>query len=232
MASGGRAQTAAAARSGCRSGVASGAAVACAEPPRPRAALPAQHAGLSDRGANGRPAHRGPALAAVGGDTAPLLRDRAPSQDDTIEVLRLLMRHQLLSFEQAPDLGTLQVGALTVGQPPAAPDPLSGAAPNTLWHWRIPLGDPSAWLNRHTWLADLAFSPMGLAVWVCLVASMLAGWLLHGAALLAHASVWMATPSHLLLSVLLYPVIKGCTRRHTPWPSDAGVARFSPAASR
>lgn len=132
-----------------------------------------------------------------------------PSQDDTIEVLRLLMRHQLLSFEQAPDLGTLQVGALTGDQPSAAPDPLSAAAPNTLWHWRIPLGDPSAWLNRHTWLADLAFSPMGLAVWVCLVASMLAGWLLHGAALLAHASVWMATPNHLLLSVLLYPIIKG-----------------------
>lgn len=132
-----------------------------------------------------------------------------PSQDDMIEVLRLLMRHQLLSFDQTPDLGTLSNSAQGTDESWTAPEAVTGAVPNTLWHWRLPLGDPSAWLNRHAWLAAALFSPMSLTLWLCLVAAMLAGWLVHASALSAHASTWMATPSHLLLSVLLYPVIKG-----------------------
>ncbi|HET6789730.1 MAG TPA: hypothetical protein VFH49_17330, partial [Aquabacterium sp.] len=68
-----------------------------------------------------------------------------PSQDEMVQVLELLIRHRLLSFDHAPDFGTILssapgIGAERGGADEREPHLDPGARPpNTPWNWRIPL---------------------------------------------------------------------------------------------
>lgn len=135
-----------------------------------------------------------------------------PSQDEMVQVLELLIKHHLLSFEEAPDFGTILSSTSAMeGDPSSAStaeaDPGS-RPPNTPWNWRIPLGSPQRWLQNHTRWAHALFSPGGLLLWSLLTGALLAGWMMNAGALQDHAQTWMATPGHVLLSLLLYPLIK------------------------
>jgi putative peptide zinc metalloprotease protein len=121
------------------------------------------------------------------------------SQDDIIELLRLLHAQALLAHEQVPDFGTLGLSNTT-----KAPDPSKN-----LWAWRLPLMDPSDWLERHDPWARALFSLMGLTVWLALMGLMIGLWAVHGASLQDHALHWLPTPRSVWLSMLCYPVIKG-----------------------
>ncbi|HET6787875.1 MAG TPA: hypothetical protein VFH49_07940, partial [Aquabacterium sp.] len=147
-------------------------------------------------------------------DSAGQAHREPPSQDEMVQVLELLIRHRLLSFDHVPDFGTILSSAqgLGVEQSRAADLELTndpGARPpNTPWNWRIRLGSPQRWLEQHASWAHALFSPWGMLLWSLLTVGLLAGWVLNAAALQDHAQTWMATPGHVLLSLLLYPVIK------------------------
>lgn len=142
-------------------------------------------------------------------DLWPLLDQHAdaPTQDDIMAVLRQLQRQHLIEFDTTPDFGALQVGAR-----PASPDeptvPGQATARQSLMAWRIPLGNPSRWLDRAEPLARAVFSAPGLIVWCLLMLVLLTGVFMHGGELQAHARTWMHTPRHLALSLVLYPAIK------------------------
>ena len=132
----------------------------------------------------------------------------APTQDDIVAVLHQLQGQQLIEFDEAPDFGTLQqVGAQH--SPQASVTDREPALLSRLLVWRLPLGNPSAWLDRCAPLARFVFSKPGLLVWALLMVLLLFGMALHSAALMAHASAWMHTPRHLTLALVLYPAIKG-----------------------
>ncbi len=131
----------------------------------------------------------------------------APTQDDILAVLRQLQKQHLVEFDGTPDFGALSSAVPTGDQAPAT-DAQAPFAKSTLMAWRIPLGNPSRWLDRAEPLARAVFSLPGLLLWCLLVLTLLVGLFMHGGALQAHAASWMHTPRHLALSLVLYPVIK------------------------
>jgi putative peptide zinc metalloprotease protein len=143
---------------------------------------------------------------ALDGPHRPTSAPEPPSQEDMIQVLGLLIKHHLLNFERAPDFGTLLPTASDAK--PATTDHPVKKPRNTLWSWRQSLGNPAPWLDRHAHWAQRLFSVGGLALWALLMAVMVGAWIVHASALKDHAQTWMHTPSHLLLSLLLYPLIK------------------------
>lgn len=140
------------------------------------------------------------------------LNHEPPSQDEMVQVLALLIKHHLLSFEEAPDFGTILSSSSgpNVDQADTGADSADQGAkpPNTPWNWRLPLGSPQHWLQRHHHWAHVLFSPWGLMLWSLSMAALLAGWVMNAEALQEHARTWMATPGHVLQSLLLYPLIK------------------------
>ncbi|RZI84758.1 MAG: biotin/lipoyl-binding protein [Rubrivivax sp.] len=143
-------------------------------------------------------------------DLWPLLdqHPQAPSQDDIVAVLRQLQKQHLVEFDEAPDFGGLSASGQALNER-ATPEPAAGQRPkSTLLAWRLPLGNPSRWLDRAEPLARAMFSTPGLVVWALLMLGLLAGLFMQASALQAHAAKWMHTPRHLALSLLLYPAIK------------------------
>lgn len=141
-------------------------------------------------------------------DLWPLLDQHAdaPTQDDIVGVLRQLQKQHLVEFDGTPEFGALPSNqALPSAAPAAEPDP---SRRSTLMAWRIPLGNPSRWLDRAEPLSRAIFSPAGLAVWGLLMLGLLAGLFMQASALQAHAASWMHTPRYLALSLVLYPCIK------------------------
>ena len=138
-------------------------------------------------------------------DLWPLLDHHAdaPTQDDIVAVLRQLQKQHLIEFDGTPDFGAMPAGAdLESLRPSEAP------RASSLMAWRIPLGNPSRWLNRAEPLARAVFSTPGLLVWAGLMLVLLSSLFMQWTALVAHARDWMHTPRHLALSLVLYPVIK------------------------
>lgn len=136
--------------------------------------------------------------------------EQAPTQDEAIAVLLKLHESGLVAFDTPVDFGALHARDShdshdSRGAAPTSAEPAKRFNPLA---WRIPLHDPSRWLPRLGGLARLLFSPIGALLWLLAVAALLAGALLQGPALLAHAGEWMATPRYLLLAALLYPPIK------------------------
>jgi putative peptide zinc metalloprotease protein len=137
-----------------------------------------------------------------------------PSQDELLGVIQHLHKHHLLSFDEAPDFGSLVS--------PVAADAMTHAAPqdqdpstaethkprNTLLAWRQPLLNPDRLLQRCAPLAQALFSRTGLLIWSALMLGLLFGLVLHVQALQAHASKWMQTPRYLLIAALCYPLMK------------------------
>lgn len=142
-------------------------------------------------------------------DLWPLLDSHAeaPTQDDIVAVLRQLQKQHLVEFDGTPDFGAAAAAPSPWTPPPNADDQV-GNTKSSLMAWRIPLGNPSRWLDRAEPLARAVFSVPGLLVWGLLMLGLLTGLFMQGNALQAHASSWMHTPRHLALSLVLYPVIK------------------------
>lgn len=142
-------------------------------------------------------------------DLWPLLDSHAeaPTQDDIAAVLRQLQKQHLVEFDGTPDFGAVSSPAPPLAQAPNTDEPVSHRQ-STLMAWRIPLGNPSRWLDRAEPVARAVFSVPGLVVWCLLMLGLLTGLLMQGSALQAHATTWMHTPRHLALSLVLYPVIK------------------------
>ena len=140
-------------------------------------------------------------------DLWPLLDSHAeaPTQDDIVAVLRQLQKQHLVEFDGTPDFGAASSSPLA--QAPDTDDPVTHRK-SSLMAWRIPLGNPSRWLDQAEPLARAVFSVPGLLVWGLLMLGLLTGLFMQGSALQAHATTWMHTPRHLALSLLLYPVIK------------------------
>lgn len=137
-----------------------------------------------------------------------------PTQDDIIELLSLLHAHQLLAHEQCPDFGTLQDARATLAPGRIANQAgqqtgLAGAGQaQSIWAWRLPMLNPSPWLNARASLTQVLFSGSGLMVWLLLMAWLGTLWALNASALQDHAQRWLLTPRYLWLSLVIYPLIK------------------------
>lgn len=139
-----------------------------------------------------------------------------PTQDEVLDIVRQLHGQRMLSFDQPPDFGALNLPGAPAAQAaatpeePASPDAATAlqAPRNHILAWRLPLLDPQAWLMRAEPLARAVFSRTGLLLWSLLMMGLLGGLLLHAASLQAHAHAWLATPRYLLLASLCYPAMK------------------------
>lgn len=133
-----------------------------------------------------------------------------PSQDDIIELLSLLHVHQLLAHDQCPDFGTLQDSKATPATDPTGrkPDQPGSDPAQSIWAWRLPLLNPSAWLNARASWAQALFSRSSLVIWLLLMAWLATLWALNASSLQDHAQRWLLTPRYLWLSLLIYPLIK------------------------
>lgn len=127
--------------------------------------------------------------------------DAAPTQDEVIELISRLNQLSLLYTVQDTDVSSL----FERRKAKRSQDQSAHMNPFAI---RIPLGDPSKWLNQLDDLAALIFKPAMLWLWLtcitiaCLVAS--SEW----AALMAHAKMHMLTPRYLTITLLCFPIIK------------------------
>jgi putative peptide zinc metalloprotease protein len=129
------------------------------------------------------------------------LGEKAPSQDEAIEILCQLSDSALLQCEITPDVAELFRRSLARGQKRRMSNlnPLS---------FRVPLFDPDALLNRLAPLARALFQPALAVVWAIVVVAGLLSVLSSWDAVRSFAVVHMLTPRYLLLMWLCYPVIK------------------------
>jgi putative peptide zinc metalloprotease protein len=129
------------------------------------------------------------------------LGERAPTQDETVEILCQLSDSGLLQCEITPDVAELFRRSLARGQKRRMSmlNPLS---------FRVPLFDPDALLDRLAPLARLLFQPALAVIWGIVVAAGLLSVLSNWDAVRSFAVVHMLTPRYLLLLWLCYPVIK------------------------
>lgn len=128
-------------------------------------------------------------------------RDDAPTQGEVIGLLAQLHENDLLQCEHTPDTGILfhrskkrakQRRQLLINP----------------FAFRLPLGDPSSWLNRLDPLARFLFRPAMFWLWLaCMgIAALAAATEWH--ALVNHARVHMLTPRYLALMLLCFPLVK------------------------
>lgn len=129
------------------------------------------------------------------------LGEKAPTQDDAIEVLCQLSDAGLLQCEITPDVAELFRRSLERGRKKRMSmlNPLS---------FKVPLFDPEAMLERLAPLARLLFRPAVAVVWSVIVLAGLLAALSNWDAIHSFAAVHMLTPRYLLLLWLCYPIIK------------------------
>jgi len=129
------------------------------------------------------------------------LGDRAPTQDDTIEILCQLSDSGLLQCEITPDVAELFRRSLERGRKRrmSMMNPLS---------FRVPLLDPDPFLNRLAPLARALLHPAVAVAWAAVVLAGLLAALSNWNAVTSFAVVHMLTPRYLLLLWLCYPMIK------------------------
>lgn len=133
-----------------------------------------------------------------------LLRERqddAPTQDELIVQVTLLYRDGYLRFDEEPDFGAMA--------------PLEAGAPQqkkpgfgSLLAIRIPLGSPERALRRLQGLGLLLFSRAGLLAWLVLVAAGAVAAFSQAATVADFAGRWLRTPHVVVLTWLLFPVMK------------------------
>ncbi len=128
------------------------------------------------------------------------LGERAPTQDDTIEMLCQLNENGLLQCEITPDVAELfRRGRQRARKRRAAMlNPLA---------FRVPLMEDLL-LNRLAPLAQLLFRPWAAIVWVLVVGMGLLSALSSWEAIRSFAAVHMLTPRYLMLMWMCYPIIK------------------------
>ena len=127
--------------------------------------------------------------------------DDAPTQDEVLALLGQLDESGLLQSERASDADVLQRrrSERLAQRRRSLLNPLA---------FRLPLGDPSAWLQRLDPLARWLWQPA--LAWLWLLGVLLAVWAAAAEwpALRAHAAQRLDSPGFLLLMWLLYPGIK------------------------
>ena len=129
------------------------------------------------------------------------LQDAAPSQDDVIRTLNQLEDHDLISSGAASSTETL-----VRRRNERRKQRLKGFVnPFAL---RIPLGDPSAWLARLTWLSHMMFNPVTFWLWVTGTAAAAVTAASEWQALSATAAQTASNTRYLLLAWFCFPVIK------------------------
>ncbi|TFY99280.1 hypothetical protein EZ313_22215 [Ramlibacter henchirensis] len=128
-------------------------------------------------------------------------REDAPTQDEVLRLLAQLFRGGMVRFDAAPHLSLLfarrdedarqrQRGML---------NPLMV---------RMPLGNPSRWLDKLAPVGDWLFRRPAFVVWVAAVLLALLAAGVHFGELRADANRLFATPSSYLVAWLCYPVLK------------------------
>lgn len=121
------------------------------------------------------------------------------TQDEIIDMLAQLREAELVQIDRTADFEQLL---------PHLERTSSARRRGNLLAWRMPLVDPSAFLNRCNGLARGLFSCAGMVVWslamVCFVVLLAQ----HAPTLWAHGLQWLATPRFALLAALLYLPIK------------------------
>lgn len=121
------------------------------------------------------------------------------TQDEVIDILAQLREAALVQFDRAADFDMLLPHLDHVAKP---------AGRSSLLAWRIPLVNPSVWLDRLQFLPNLLFSRAMFVAWLALVAMLVLLTLQHGSKLWAHAQLWLATPRYVTLALLLFVPIK------------------------
>jgi len=127
--------------------------------------------------------------------------DLAPTQDEIIELISHLNQLSLIDTLQDTDVSSLfeRRKAKKSQQQSHYMNPFS---------IRMPLGDPSKWLNKLDHIAAYLFKPAMFYLWLaliiiaCLIAS--SEW----PSIIAHARTHMLTPSYLTLTLICFPLIK------------------------
>ena len=129
------------------------------------------------------------------------LGEKAPTQDDAIEILCQLSDSGLLQCEITPDVAELFRRSLERGRKKRMSmlNPLS---------FKVPLFDPEALLDRLAPLARLLFRPTTAVIWAVVVLAGLLAALSNWDGIHSFAAVHMLTPRYLLLLWLCYPIIK------------------------
>jgi len=129
------------------------------------------------------------------------LKDDAPTQDEVIQLLNELDQRDLVRFEMLPNISNMyrQKKEKMKRQLISHINPLA---------LRLPLWNPTKFLDHLSWLSNYIFSPFTLLFWGITI---LIGVLSAGAnwqTLSHHASAHMLTPHYLLLTWLSFPFIK------------------------
>jgi putative peptide zinc metalloprotease protein len=127
--------------------------------------------------------------------------DAAPTQDEVIGLLIQLDEHELLQCEQTPDTKKL------FERRKERRKRKRGGMVNP-FAFRLPLGDPSPWLERLDPLAQLLFRPALFWIWLAAMALALLAAGSHWSELRATFAANMLTPRYLTLTWLLFPLVK------------------------
>ena len=129
------------------------------------------------------------------------LGDAAPTQDEVVDLLARLYEGELLQSERSPDVEALfqRRDERTARRRRAMINPLS---------FRLPLGDPSAWLTRLDPLAKRLLRPAVFWLWLVAVLVTALAAASNWDALRAHAGVHLLTPTYLALMWVCYPLVK------------------------
>ena len=131
------------------------------------------------------------------------LGEEAPSQDETIQILCQLSDADLLQCEATPDVAELfrRRDERSAKRRRSMINPLA---------FRVPLIDPSAFLDRGLRFVRPLFHPAMWLLWFALIAFAVVSALSNWQVLYAEAASVMLTPRYLLLMWLCYPIIKAC----------------------
>ncbi len=129
------------------------------------------------------------------------LGEKAPTQDETIEILCQLSDTGLLQCEITPDVAELfRRGRERVRKRRAAMlNPLA---------FRVPLLDPDRFLEKLVPLGRLLCNPIAAFVWVCVVTAALLTVFSNWEAFHSFAAIHTLTPRYLVLLWLCYPAVK------------------------
>lgn len=129
------------------------------------------------------------------------LGDASPTQDELIRLLGELDQKDLIRYEAMPDVSGMFRRSLekTKRERLAFINPLS---------FKLPMWNPSKFLDKTAWLQALIFNPITLIAWLIIVALALLAAASHWDELRDHASTYMSTPLYLFLAWISFPFIK------------------------
>jgi putative peptide zinc metalloprotease protein len=127
--------------------------------------------------------------------------DAAPTQDEVIRLLADFNNRQLVQFDRAPDTDALfqRRQERTQRRRQSLINPLA---------FRVPLTDPSAWLQSLDPLALALFNRRTFTVWAAAVVAAALAAAADWNALHGYAAVHLLTPRHRALTFICFPLMK------------------------